>query len=80
MRTKPQIKIGDTVKLIGAPKGLPNTPELPTESVFRKCVGHEFQVAGFNDYDMAELIVESVTGSVGETIWVEPQFLVVVSK
>jgi len=80
MGTKPPIKIGDTVKLIDVPQALPNVPDLPTESVFRKCIGHEFQVAGFNDYDMAELIVESVTGSVGETIWVEPQLLIVVAK
>ena len=80
MRTKPQIKIGNTVKLIGIPKALPDAPDHPSESVFRKCLGHEFQVVGFNDYDMAELIVESATGSVGETIWVEPQFLVVVSR
>jgi len=80
MGTEPQIKIGDTVKLIDAPKALPNAPDLPTESIFRKCIGHEFRVAGFNNYDMAELIVESVTGSIGETIWVEPQFLIVISR
>jgi hypothetical protein len=80
MAANPQIKIGDTVKLTGIPKALPNPSDLPTESVFRKCVGHEFQVARLNDYGMAELIIESVTGSIGETIWVEPQFLVVVSR
>jgi len=29
---------------------------------------------------MAELDIESVTGSVGETIWVEPRFLELISK
>jgi hypothetical protein len=28
---------------------------------------------------MAELEIQSVTGSIGETIWVEPEFLEVVS-
>ena len=79
MGIEPQVRIGDTVKLIRVPKGLSSSPDLPTESVFRKCLGHEFQVTGINDYNMAELIVESITGSVGETIWVEPQYLDVVA-
>jgi hypothetical protein len=29
---------------------------------------------------MAEIEIESVTGSVGETIWVEPEILELVSK
>jgi hypothetical protein len=63
------------VRLTGIPEGLTNDPDLLTKSTFEKCVGHEFVIAGFNEAGMAELCIESVTGSVGETIWVEPQFL-----
>jgi hypothetical protein len=80
MGAKPQIKIGDAVKLTGVPSGLTDADALMTKSAFEKCVGSEFQVAGFNDYGMAEIIIESVTGNIGETIWVEPQFLTVISK
>jgi hypothetical protein len=45
-----------------------------------RCVGHEFVIAGFNEVGMAELDIESATGSLGETIWVEPRFLELVSK
>ncbi len=70
--------VGIRVRIIGMPSDLPDQSDLPTKAVFAKCVGHEFVVAGFNDLGMAELVVESVTHSVGETIWVEPQFLEVV--
>ncbi len=73
------MKIGSKVRLIGIPPKLPNNPDLPTKSVFERCVGHEFVVAGFNELGMAELRVESVTGSVGETIWVETEFLELLS-
>lgn len=43
-------------------------------------LGREFGIAGFNEIGMAEIGIESVTGSVGETIWIEPQFLELVSK
>ena len=69
------MKIGSKVRLIGIPPKLPEKPDMPTQSVFKRCLGHEFVVAGFNDLGMAELRVESVTGSVGETIWVETEFL-----
>ncbi|MGA9978258.1 MAG: hypothetical protein WBQ08_06455 [Candidatus Sulfotelmatobacter sp.] len=47
---------------------------------FIKCVGREFVIAGFNDVGVAELGIASVTGSTGEKIWIEPQFLELVSK
>ena len=72
------MKIGSRVRLIGIPGKLPESPGLPTKTVFEKCLGHEFEVAGFNNIGMAELNVESVTGSTGETIWVENEFLEVV--
>lgn len=72
--------IGTHVRLVGVPDGLEDYPDFPTKSTFERCVGHEFVIAGFNELGMAELEIESVTGSVGETIWVEPRFLQVVSK
>lgn len=74
------MKIGSKVRLIGIPNNLEDYPDLPTKSVFERCIGHEFIVAGFNGVGMAELGIQSVTGSVGETIWVETQFLKLVSK
>ncbi|MGB7556170.1 MAG: hypothetical protein WBM04_17500 [Candidatus Korobacteraceae bacterium] len=75
------MKTGDTVRLIGVPADVPEgDAALPTRQRFEQCVGHVFVIAGFNEIGMAELIIESVTGSVGETIWVEPNFLELLSK
>ncbi len=70
------MKVGDSVKLVRVPPELPEGDEwLLTKENFEKCVGHLLSVAGFNDLGWAELNIESVTGSVGETIWVEPDYL-----
>jgi hypothetical protein len=76
------MKIGDKFRLIALPPDLPvGDADLPTKAVFNECVGHDFVVvAGFNDIGLAELLVESVTGSVGERIWVEPEFLELIPK
>ena len=74
------MKIGDKVRLVGVPDGLEDYPDFPTKSTFQECIGREFVIAGFNDIGMAEIGIESVTGSVGETIWVEPHFLELISK
>jgi hypothetical protein len=75
------MRIGDKVRLIVLPPDLPvGDADLPTKAVFNKCLGHDFAIAGFNDFGLAELLVESVTGSVGETIWVEPEFLELIPK
>ncbi|GEM_PF-2820204 len=69
------MRIGSRVRLTGVPDGLEDYPDLPTKSTFEKCVGHEFVVDGFDKVGMAELSITSVTGRVGETIWVETKFL-----
>jgi hypothetical protein len=74
------MKVGSKVGLVGIPDGLEDYPDFPTKSTFERCVGRDFVVAGFNKVGMAELGIESVTGSVGQTIWVEPKFLVLISK
>ena len=73
------MKVGDAVKLVGIPHDLPTgDADLPTLATFQKCVGRTFVIADFNEIGWAEIDIASVTGSVGETIWVEPQFLEVV--
>ena len=75
------MRIGDKVRLIALPPDLPvGDADVSTKTVFNKCLGHDFAVAGFNEIGLAELLVESVTGSVGETIWVEPEFLKLIPK
>ena len=74
------MKVGSKVRLIGIPDDLEDYPDFPTKSTFERCVGCDFVVAGFNKVGMAEIDIESVTGSVGETIWVEPKFLELISK
>jgi hypothetical protein len=74
------MKVGSKVRVIGIPEGLEDYPDFPTKSTFIKCIGREFVIAGFNEVGMAEIGIESVTGSVGEKIWIEPRFLEVISK
>ena len=68
------MKMGAKVRVIGVPDGLPDSPEMATKTIFLRCVGREFVIAGFNQYGMAEINIESVTGSLGETIWIERFF------
>jgi len=68
------------MRLVGVPDGLEDYPDFPTKSTFERCVGHEFVISGLNEVGMAELDIQSVTGSVGETIWVEQRFLKLTSS
>lgn len=74
------MNIGSKVRVTGIPDGLEDYPDLPTKSTFNKCVGREFVIAGFNEVGMAELDISSVNDSIGETIWIEPEFLQLISK
>jgi hypothetical protein len=74
------VDVGSRVRLIGIPDGLPNSPDLPTRSTFECCVGHEFVISGFNPSGMAELEIQCITGSIGESIWVELKFLELISN
>jgi hypothetical protein len=40
----------------------------------------EFVIAGFNRNGMADLGIQSVTGSAGEKIWIEQRFLELISN
>jgi hypothetical protein len=71
-----RITIGDMVRLVAIPPNLPTgDARLDTPAIFQKCLGHQFVVTGFNEIGWAEIEVAPVTGSTGETIWVEPEFL-----
>jgi hypothetical protein len=74
------MKVGSKVRVIGIPDGLEDYPDFPTKSTFIKCIGRAFLIAGFNEVGMAEIGIESVTGSVGEKIWIEPRFLELISN
>jgi hypothetical protein len=75
------MRAGDRVRLIGIPPNLPaGDPDLPTQQTFKNCLGQDFTVTGFNEIGWAELLIESVTGNLGETIWVETEFLKVIPK
>jgi hypothetical protein len=70
------MKVGDRVRIVGIPDQLPaGDHKLPTKTVFESCLNRDFEIQSFNEIGWAELIVESATGSPGETIWIEPQFL-----
>ncbi len=74
------LRTGSKVRLIGIPGGLEDSADFPTKSTFDKCLGHDFLIVGFNDLGTAEPVIESVTGNLGETVWVEPEFLELTSK
>ncbi|MGB5215395.1 MAG: hypothetical protein WBN88_17325 [Anderseniella sp.] len=77
------VKIGDRVRLVAIPDDLPPDDEpgaLDTNSLFQRCLGRVFPVAGFNALGYVELEVGEVNGQPPsmESIWVEPRYLVVV--
>jgi hypothetical protein len=65
------MKIGDSVRLTGIPSNLHED----TAAVFERCLGHKFVVDHFNKVGSAALVIDSVTGSLNETIWVEQRYL-----
>jgi hypothetical protein len=75
------MSIGSEVQLIRLPPNLPQgDASLPTRAIFEKCLGHKFVIAKFNEVGWAELNIESITGHLGETIWVEPEYLVLLPE
>jgi hypothetical protein len=75
------MRIGTAVQLTRLPPNLPQgDASLPTQATFEKCLGQNFLIANFNEAGWAELNIESVTGHVGETIWVEPEYLTLVQE
>ena len=76
------MKIGDKVRLIGIPPDLHDDEKLQTRSLFQKCLGRTFTVAGLETveglpYQLVQLDVGHILGKAPylETIWVEPDYL-----
>ena len=76
------MKSGDTVKLIGIPPTLRDDGDLPTRTLFEKCLGQSFVVVAmeyFKDvpFLLAKLDVGHVVGEEPwkQTIWVEQEYL-----
>jgi len=76
------VKIGDKVKLIGIPPDTHDNEKLQTRTLFEKCLGETFTVAGLETveglpYQLVQLDVGHVLGEATylETIWVEPEYL-----
>jgi len=76
------VKIGDKVRLIGIPPDANDDNELQTRTLFEKCLGKTFAVAGLETvqglpYQLVQLDVGDVLGNAAylETIWVEPEYL-----
>jgi hypothetical protein len=76
------MKPGDTVKLIGVPPNLRDDKDLPTRTLFEKCVGRSFVIVALESiegvpYPLVQLDVRHVLGEDPwkHTIWVEPEYL-----
>lgn len=80
--TEGALKIGDNVRLIGIPPDTRDDEELRTHTLFEKCRGKTFAIAGLDTieglpYQLVRLNVGHILGQPPElqTIWVEPQYL-----
>jgi hypothetical protein len=76
------VKIGDKVRLIGIPPDAHDDEKLQTRTLFEKCLGKIFAVAGLETveglpYQLVQLDVGDILGEASylETIWVEPEYL-----
>ncbi len=76
------MKAGDNVKLVGVPPNLKDDEDLRTRTLFEKCLGQTFVVAGVESIDgvpfpLAKLDVGHIVSEEPwkHTIWVEPEYL-----
>ncbi len=76
------MKAGDVVKLVGIPPNLSDANDLPTRTLFERCVGQVFVIAGVESVEgmptpLARLDVGDVIGQKPwkHTIWVETEYL-----
>lgn len=81
------MRIGDRVRLIGIPPDAHNSDELQTRTLFEKCVGKIFTVAGLETveglpYQLVQLDVGNMVGQAPDLqkVWVEPEYLKVESS
>jgi hypothetical protein len=95
IRLKSSFKVGDRVRIVEIPEDLKapaydakhdtQKPKLRTAKLFRFCLGRGFTVRGFGKYGHVELEVDEdrqVRKAFGKfnTIWIEPEFLKLVSR
>ena len=76
------LKIGDRVRIDRIPHNLPpdgDADGLNTSALFQRCLGRVFPIVAFNEMGFAELQVGEAIGRKPylETIWIEPECLVV---
>ena len=76
------MKIGDRVRLIGIPPDTHDDEELQTRTLFERCLGKTFAVAGLETveglpHQLVQLDVGHILGEAPylQTIWVEPEYL-----
>ena len=76
------MNIGDIVTVRGVPSDVKDDEHLKTRSLFEKCVGREFVVAGVEQpqglpYRLVRLDVGQVVGEAPfmHTIWIEEEFV-----
>jgi hypothetical protein len=76
------MKAGETVKLVGIPPNLSDGEDMPTRTLFEKCLGKSFVVEAVESvegvpFPLAKIDVGHVIGeeSWKHTIWVEPEYL-----
>lgn len=79
------MKIGDKVRVIGIPEGLPDN-DMQTRRIFELCLGRVFPIEDIKQveglpYDLVELLVGEVVGEADylHSIYMEPEFLEVVA-
>jgi len=77
---RPEFKIGQQIRIVSLPDLSdlqPDTKDLPTRSLFAKCVGKVLRIDGFNQYGELELhVLDNGTQDPGcchHTIWIEPE-------
>ena len=70
------IRVGDKVKLLQVPPAVQTIPEneLNTKKVFEECIGKVFTVKSIDKHGHLEFELPNL-----DSIWVEPQFVSVVS-
>ena len=73
------MKVGDKVRIREIPRTLVEG-EMCTRSEFEKCRGGVFRVESFDPGGWVELDVSRVTGSKGEWIYIEPEYLEVLAE
>ena len=76
------MKPGDTAKLVGIPPNVRDDKELPTRTLFEKCLVQSFVIAAVESFEgvpfpLARIDIGHVVGKEPweHTIWVEPEYL-----